>query len=96
MHKTFIIGSIFNVPLQTKTAFLGTLSSKKTALFLYSFFHKQQQETVTVVTDTDNLDSATARIDSLSLYQTHTQSAGMTLKKASGKIYIKNCRYHLL
>ena len=23
MHKTFIIGSIFNVPLQTKTAFLG-------------------------------------------------------------------------
>ena len=26
MHKTFIIGSIFNVPLQTKTAFLGPLS----------------------------------------------------------------------
>ena len=27
MHKTFIIGSIFNVPLQTKT-FLGPLSLK--------------------------------------------------------------------
>ena len=25
MHKTFIIGSIFNVPLQTKTAFMGPL-----------------------------------------------------------------------
>ena len=37
MHKTFIIGSIFNAPLQTKTAFLGPLSS---SYFLahYDFF----------------------------------------------------------
>ena len=27
MHKTVIIGSIFNVSLQTKTAFLGRLMS---------------------------------------------------------------------
>ena len=25
MHKTFIIGSVFNVPLHPKTAFLGPL-----------------------------------------------------------------------
>ena len=28
MHKTFITGSIFNVLLQTKTAFLGPLKQK--------------------------------------------------------------------
>ena len=28
MHKTFIIGSIFNVPLQTKTAFTSPLSNQ--------------------------------------------------------------------
>ena len=28
MHKTFITGLIFNLPLQTKTAFLGPLSTK--------------------------------------------------------------------